>query len=160
MYVPRIELQYYNGQLYCPYCVQEIIAEENRMKHTKKEKHGEHREHEHEHEHCKRRKEHDTISGVCERCGNHSEELYWVRGQGLCIVCAEHVEADRPPRFGVVIMTRVRRSVHKIVKQAKRIALRLLGRPDTKEDLERKHAAKEISKKLGHWKPEKKKQEN
>lgn len=89
MYLPKQELVQWRGQIYCPYCIMEIIDEEKRQE----EKSGE-----------AARKKQDTkekyfspppfnfsqgveINFKCDKCENESNTLYIVADHKFCSSC-------------------------------------------------------------------------
>lgn len=80
MYLPSLELQMYNGQWYCPYCVMDL-RDANKPKYDKKENYAV-----------------ETIKyESCERCGRQLKDyLYVYKGRKLCHPCVEE-EKDKDP---------------------------------------------------------------
>ncbi len=81
MYLPAAELQQYQGQWMCPYCVQDARADQRKQE----ESYG-------KEEHVFRRK---TIEETCERCGRTLDAtVYILNGRRLCRSCLE-TEQDK-----------------------------------------------------------------
>jgi hypothetical protein len=80
MYLPATELQQYNGQLVCPYCLQDMRDDTRRMTERVKEKpHTE------------------ALSYVetCDRCGRDlKDRVYIWNKKRLCKKCLEHEQAQ------------------------------------------------------------------
>ena len=74
MYLPISELQKYKGQWYCPYCIQELRAQD-RKNHTSSQKY--------------RYAKQLTYVEKCDRCGRDLDTVYVLNGRRLCKSCFE-----------------------------------------------------------------------
>jgi hypothetical protein len=84
MYLPASELQQYRGQLICPYCIQDLQAEDRRANEYHEER---------------SKMEVLQIPEVCERCGRSLDgRVYIWNGKKLCHNCV----SDEQAKWGVV----------------------------------------------------------
>lgn len=73
MYLPRLELQMYRGNWYCPYCIADLKEESSREEYPRKEE---------------KAYEQKVKTEQCERCGTIlSTAVYVFKGRQLCVSC-------------------------------------------------------------------------
>lgn len=98
MYLPSSELQQYNGQWTCPYCMMDMKDEERRRT-ERADKREEKRKQDEWAEKARQTEQ-------CERCGKPLFTVYYLNGKKLCSVCAQETKGggggvgpERPPLF-------------------------------------------------------------
>jgi len=80
MYLPALELQMYNGQWYCPYCIMDMREKDAKLYKPKKP-------------HITER----TIREHCSRCGKSiTDVVYYYKGKKLCKSCLDNEKGDGP----------------------------------------------------------------
>ncbi len=106
VYVPRVEMRYYAGMLYCPVCYQEIMFEqrEERDKMYEDARKGAMTAHRtcgncgaylNESGECPNCSRRGIQQSQCQKCGKFTYELYTLRGKQLCKTCYDD-EGDEP----------------------------------------------------------------
>ncbi|MBI2079875.1 hypothetical protein HYT84_03850 [Candidatus Micrarchaeota archaeon] len=86
MYLPWTELQMWNGQLYCQYCLMDIRDEENRIREPKEAKRAE----------ISYVSEAEPIyrEERCDRCGRSLTVVYYLRHRKLCENCLDREKKE------------------------------------------------------------------
>ena len=90
MYLPRAELVYWRGQLYCPYCLMDVREEELRQQ---KSSHTEHAQ-EIKHNETYHKKSPTIKNEYCQRCGTTLYTAYIINGRKLCRNCSEELKKE------------------------------------------------------------------